>query len=199
MLVAWSYNCMVSEQTAYFMLCINNSNLWQFRTYCMLAGVCLPVSTCTCFLVCENKIKRGTCGHARRGGGIPEYWQSPVLLLCQLDLSLYLPLYLPTMPHPLGNRRMNTITTAASKSCLRGWFSSWFSGKMSGESLHKGKCEVFQVNVNVGTWVWEPMAQRRVGSPESVALTEVPRVQMHREFGTSAMSVTRLTVFGHRG
>lgn len=37
------------------------------------------------------------------------------------------------------------------------------------ESLEKGKCKVFQVNVNVGTWVWEPVALHRAGSLVSVA------------------------------
>ena len=70
-----------------------------------------------------------------------------------------------TMPHPLGNIMMNTITAAAAESCLRGWFSSWFSRKMTWELLQRGKCEVFQVSVNVGTWVWEPVALRIVWAP----------------------------------
>lgn len=81
----------------------------------------------------------------------------------------------PTMPHPLGNRIMNTITAAASKSCLSGWFSSWFSRKMSWESLQNWSVKSSKVSLNVGTWAWDPMALRRVGSPESVALTEVPK------------------------
>lgn len=144
------------------------SCIWMYSN-CTLVGLCLHVSTNTFFFVCETEIKRDTCGHARGGGKCPRIDSHPTFSVSSISPSP------PTMPHPWGIERMNTRAAATSKSCLRGWFSSWFSGKMSWDLLHKGKCEVFQVSVNVDTWVWEPMAQRRVGSLESVALTVVPR------------------------
>lgn len=131
------------------------SHIRGFKYVCLLTCGCTVITCCvfcvclshvSCFGVCESEIKTDICSHDRGGGNVPEYRQSPVLLFRQPHLLLYPP---PTMPHSLGNRIMNTITAADSKSCLRGWFSSCFSRKMSWESLQKRKCEVFQVSVNV--------------------------------------------------
>lgn len=98
-------------------------------------------------------------------GNVPECLQSPVLLVSAQSSPL------PTQKCHTCHRIEAWIQSlqCCQNSCSREWFSSRISRKMCLESLQKGKSEVFQVNVNVGTWVWDSVGLRRLGSLVSAA------------------------------